>query len=61
MNKLTKKKIISEPNFIGTDYYLILNPGLTHFKREQVITFKTLIKYLKEYGKDTFTYINHIQ
>ena len=60
-SRLTKKKIISDSNFIRTDHYLILNPGLTHFKSQQVITFKTLIKYLIQYGKNTFTYLNHIQ
>ena len=60
-SRLTKQKIISNPDFIGTDHYLILEPGLTHFKIEQVITFKALVKYLIQYGYNTFTYLPHIK
>ena len=49
------------PNdFIESDEYCVIEPGLTHFKRDEIINHADLLKYAEEYTLDTFTVIPHL-
>jgi hypothetical protein len=49
------------PNdFIESDEYCVIEPGLTHFKQDEIINHADLLKYAEEYTLDTFTVIPHL-
>ena len=48
------KKEIQKGNFIGSNSYTVIEPGLTHFKQDQTITHKELLNNIKRYGANQF-------
>ena len=54
--------MIYEPpiDFIESDEYCVIEPGLTHFKQDEIINHADLLKYAEEYTLDTFTVIPHL-
>ena len=47
-------------DFIESDEYCVIEPGLTHFKQDEIINHADLIKYAKKYTLDTFQVIPHL-
>jgi len=47
-------------DFIQSDEYCVIEPGLTHFKQDEIINHTDLIKYAKEYTLDAFHVIPHL-
>ena len=47
-------------DFIESDEYCVIEPGLTHFKQDEIINHADLLKYAEEYTLDTFTVIPHL-
>ena len=47
-------------DFIESDEYCVIEPGLTHFKQDEIINHAYLIKYAKKYTLDTFQVIPHL-
>ena len=47
-------------DFIESDEYCVIEPGLTHFNQDEIINHADLIKYAKEYTLDAFHVIPHL-
>ena len=58
--KQTQKDLNQNQNIIQSNHYLIINPGLTHFKSQQVITHKQLLKFLQNNSIDTIHFLPHL-
>ena len=49
------------PNdFIISNEYCVIEPGLTHFNQDEIINHADLIKYAEEYTLDAFHVIPHL-
>ena len=58
--KQTQKDLNQNKNIIQSNHYLITNPGLTHFKNQQVITHKQLLKFLQNNPLNSIYFLPHI-
>ena len=58
--KQTQKDLNQNKNIIQSSHYLIVNPGLTHFNFEQVITHQQLLKFLQNNSIDTIHFLPHL-
>ena len=47
-------------DFIKSDEYCVIEPGLTHFKQDEIINHDDLLKYAEEYTLDAFHVIPHL-
>lgn len=53
IDKMIDKEIENE-NFIGSEYYTVIEPGLTHLKQDQTISHKELLENIQKYGSQQF-------
>ena len=58
--KKIQQLLNNNKDIIQCDNYLIVNPGLTDFKFEQVITHKQLLEFLPNNPIDTIEFLPHI-
>ena len=59
-NTITVQQILdNDQSFVQSDYYLITEPGLTHFNREQVISHSELLTALTTIPQECFDVIPH--
>ena len=47
-------------DFIESNEYCVIEPGLTHFNQDEIINHADLIKYAEEYTLDAFHVIPHL-
>ena len=45
---------IKNGNFVGTSYYTVIEPGLTHLDQDETISHKELLKNIQKYGACQF-------
>ena len=52
-NKITTVQQVLPTDFIQTEQYTVIEPGLSHFNKDQTITHNELIEYLKDQPLNT--------
>ncbi len=58
--KEVQQSLNNNKDIAQCDKYLIVHPGLTEFKFEQVITHKQLLEFLQKNPIDTIEFLPHI-
>ena len=53
IDKMVENEIHNE-YFIGSEYYTVIEPGLTHLKHDQTISYKELLENIQKYGANQF-------
>mgnify|MGYP005989739943 FL=1 len=46
--------------FIQSDFYCVINPGLSHFNQDQIISHNDLLIFFKNNNFNTITIIPHL-
>ena len=55
-----QRELNDNKDFVQSNEYCVIEPGLTHFNQDEIINHADLIKYAEEYTLDAFHVIPHL-
>ena len=58
--KEIQQSLNNNSDFIHSDFYCVINPGLSSFKQDQVISHNDLLTFLQNNNLDTISILPHL-
>lgn len=57
---IVQQSLNNNKDFIQSDFYCVINPGLSHFNQDQVISHNDLLIFFKDNNFNTIAIIPHL-